>query len=151
MELKAFSKHGIQHVKLTHRFPRSTHTYIVEGFLATEHVTLRNQVLGRYPGFLKGLLKSPSPEVQLLSRVMTKTPGSTTIDNIKYIEELTGLHLLYHNGGQIKAALQVREVPEVDKWRLGLLSVLFDQRSDQYVSQENMEFTNGLIASLCSS
>ena len=108
-------------------------------------------MLGRYPGFIEGLLKSPSPEVQLLSRVMTKTPGSTTRDNIKYIEELTGLNLLYHNGGQIKAALPVREVPEVDKWRLGLLSVLFDQRSVQYVSQENMEFTNGLIASLCSS
>ena len=39
-------------VKLTNRVPRSTHTYLVEGFLATKHVTLRNQVLGRYPGFL---------------------------------------------------------------------------------------------------
>ena len=138
-------------VKLTHRVPRSTYTYIVEGFLATEHVTLRNQVLGRYSGFLMGLLKSPSPEVQLLSRVMKKTPGSVTRDNVKYIEELTGLSLQYHTGAQIKAALPVREVPEGDKWRLGLLSVLFDQRKLQYESQESLEFANGLITSLCSS
>ena len=88
-------------VKLTHRVPRSTHTYIVEGFLATEHVTLRNQVLGRYSAFLQGLLKSPSPEVQLMSRVMIHSPGSNTRDNIRYIEELTGLKLRYHTGAQI--------------------------------------------------
>ena len=137
-------------VKLTHRVPRSTHTYIVEGFLATEHVTLRNQVLGRYSGFLQGLLKSPSPEVQLMSRVMIHSPGSNTRDNIRYIEELTGLKLRYHTGAQIKAALPVMEVPEKEKWRLGLLSVLFDQRKSQYENQENLEFTNGLLNSLCS-
>ena len=34
-------------VKLTHRIPRSTHTYLQEEFFATEHTTLRNWVLGR--------------------------------------------------------------------------------------------------------
>ena len=51
-------------VKLTHRVQRSTYTYIVEGLLAKEHTTMQNQVLGQYPGFLQGLLSSPSPELK---------------------------------------------------------------------------------------
>ena len=137
-------------VKLTHRVPRSTHTYLVEGLLATEHTTLRNQVLGRYPGFLQGLMKSPSPEVQFLVRVMMNTPRSNTRDNINYIQELTGLSARYHAKSQIRAALPVMEVPELEKWRLGLLHVLFDQRKIQYENQQTTEFTNSLIGSLCS-
>ena len=81
---------------------------------------------------------------------MIHSPGSNTRDNIRYIEELTGLKLRYHTGAQIKAALPVMEVPEKEKWRLGLLSVLFEQRKSQYENQENLEFTNGLLNSLCS-
>ena len=114
-------------VKLTHRVPRSTFTYIVEGFLAAEQVTFRNQVLGRYSGFLQGFLKSPSPEVQLLESVMINAPGSNSRNNKQYIEELTGLNLYYHTGAQIKAALTVKEVLEKEKWRLGLSLLLFDQ------------------------
>ena len=41
-------------VKLTHQVPWSTYIYLVEGYLAVDHITLRNQVLGRYPGFVQG-------------------------------------------------------------------------------------------------
>jgi hypothetical protein len=35
-------------VKLVHDVPRSTFTYLVEGFLAKEQTSLRNQILSRY-------------------------------------------------------------------------------------------------------
>ena len=81
---------------------------------------------------------------------MLNTHISNTRDNRRYIEELTGLNLRYHTGSQIKAALPVMEVPEKEKWRLGLLSLLFDQRKVQYENQENLKFINGLLDSLCS-
>ena len=51
-------------VKLTYGFPRNTFTYLVEGFLAADFTSLRNQVLSRYPGFFRNLLNSPSKEVK---------------------------------------------------------------------------------------
>jgi len=50
-------------VKLVYKVPRSTYTYLVEGFLATDYTSLRNQVLSRYLGFFQNLLASPSKEV----------------------------------------------------------------------------------------
>ena len=95
-------------------------------------------------------MKSPSPEVQFLVRVMMNTPRSNTRDNMNYIQELTGLSARYHAKSQIRAALPVMEVPELEKWRLGLLHVLFDQRKNQYENQQTTEFTNSLIGSLYS-
>ena len=137
-------------VKLAYYVPRSTHTYIVEGFLATDHTTLRNQVLGRYPGFLQGLMKSPSPEVQFLVRIMLNTPSSNTRENMRFIEELTGLSARHHTKTQIMASLPVREVPQLEMWRPGLLNLMLQQRKTQYINQQKTEFTNSLIDSLCS-
>ena len=138
-------------VKLTHRVPRSTYTYLVEGYLAVDHITLRNQVLGRYPGFLQGLLTSPSPEVQLLARVVMSTPGSNTRDNINYVNDLTGLNPRYYSSNSIKAALPRLDVPEREQCRLGLLALLFEQRGHQWENQLNQEQTNAMIDSLCNS
>ena len=138
-------------VKLTNRVPRSTFTYLVEGFFASDHITLRNQVLGRYAGFLQGLLTSPSPEVQLLARVVISTPMSTTRNNIDYIKELTGFSPHYYTSAMVKAALPVQNVPDNEKWRLGLLSALIEQRCYQYKNQIKQDQTNLMIDSLCSS
>ena len=56
-------------VKLALNFPRSTFTYLVEGFLAKDHISLRNQVLSRYPSFVQNLLSSPSKEIRLLANI----------------------------------------------------------------------------------
>ena len=50
-------------VKLVYKVPRSTYTYLVEGFLAKDQTSLRNQILSRYPGFYTKLLNSPSKEI----------------------------------------------------------------------------------------
>ena len=54
-------------VKLVFDIPRSTFTYLVEGFFASNHTSLRNQVISRYPGFFRTLLNSPSKEVRIVA------------------------------------------------------------------------------------
>ena len=78
-------------VKLVHQVPRSTYTYLVEGYLAGGETSLRNQVLARVPGFLISLLQSPSAEVRFLSRVALADGGSVTSQNVRYVKKLTGL------------------------------------------------------------
>ena len=53
-------------VKLVYGVPRNTFTYLVEGFLAKDQPSLRNQILSRYPGFYKKLQMSPSKEVRMM-------------------------------------------------------------------------------------
>ena len=65
-------------VKLTFEVPRSTFTYLVEGYLAKDFVSLRNQILGRYPSFFQKLLKSPSKEIRLLANIVGRDPRSNT-------------------------------------------------------------------------
>ena len=137
-------------VKLTHWVPRSTYTYLVEGFLANRHTTLRNQVLGRYPGFLQGLLKSPSPEVQFLARVVLNTPGTTTWDNMRYVEELTGLSPRFQTASQIKVALPVLKVPEKENWRLGLLTSLLKMSKEKHTIVQDSEQITAMTDRLCS-
>ena len=60
-------------VKLVYGVPRSTFTYLVEGYLASEHVSLRKQVLARYLGFFRSLLGSPSKEVEYLLELFSLT------------------------------------------------------------------------------
>ena len=78
-------------VKLVYGVPRSTFTYLVEGYLASEHVSLRNQIIARYPGFFRSLLGSPSKEVRLLARIVQLDPRSTTCSNLRYISQMSDL------------------------------------------------------------
>jgi hypothetical protein len=83
-------------VKLVWEVPRSTFTYLVEGHLAGEQLSLRNQILSWYPGFFRGLLSSPSREVRLLARLVKDDPRSTTCRNLRYIRQMTGLQQAEH-------------------------------------------------------
>ena len=70
-----------------YRVPRSTYTYMVEGFLACSQVSLRIQILSRYPAFYRKLLVSPSREVRMLSKMVSADPRSPTCRNLKYIRK----------------------------------------------------------------
>lgn len=50
-------------VKLTYNVPRSTHTYLVENFLASQFVPIQTELLSRYVKFFKSLQLSHSPEI----------------------------------------------------------------------------------------
>ena len=137
-------------MKLVYGIPRSTFTYLVEGYLAAGQTSLRNQVL-RYSGFFRNLLKSPSREVRLLSRIVASDPRSTTCANLKYVEKLTGLSQpeLY-SSFRIRAALPVKDVPECEKWRLGLLTNLFKLKNERFLRVEDSKSICAMLDSLCS-
>ena len=76
-------------VKLVWGVPRSTFTYLVEGYFAGDQTSLRNQILSRYPGFFRGLLSSPSKEVRILARMVKDDPRSTTCRNLRFLRQKT--------------------------------------------------------------
>ena len=137
-------------VKLVHDIPRSTFTYLVEGYFAKNHVTLRNQVISRYPGFFQGLLNSPSREVKLLANIVSRDPRSNTNKNIKHVEAITGLSPWDFSTSRIKDKLPVLEVPEKELWRLGMMTTLLRLREEKNLLNENTSSICSMVNSLCS-
>ena len=106
-------------VKLVYDIPRSTFTYLVEGYFAAGQTSLRNQVLSRYSGFFRNLLQSPSREVRVLARIVSSDPRSTTCVNLRYLQKLTGL-----DQPQMYSSARVRLAPW-EKIRLRSLDIHF--------------------------
>ena len=138
-------------VKLVFGVPRSTFTYLVEGHLAASYTSLRNQILSRYSGFFRSLLHSPSKEVRLLSRLVSSDPRSSTCLNLRYLSNLTGLSKPeQYSSARIRSALPVKKVPEIEKWRLGLIDSLFKVKSERYLRVEDTKHICAMLDSLCS-
>ena len=138
-------------VKLIHQVPRSTYTYLVEGFLASSQTSLRNQILGRYTAFFRKLLNSPSKEVRILASMVSRDPRSTTCKNLRYLRQVTQLELVEeYSALRIKAALPVKQVPEREEWRLGLLSNLMNLRAEKHLVVQDSKHISDMIDSLCS-
>ena len=138
-------------IKLSYGIPRNTFTYLVEGYFAAGLVTLRHQVISRYPGFFRNLLSSPSKEVRLLSRIVASDPRSTTCTNLRYVESLTGFSQpeLY-SSHRIRASLPRKEVPENETWRLGLISSLMKLKDEKYLRSADSKTICAMLDSLCS-
>ena len=138
-------------VKLAYGLPRSTFTYLVEGYLAADQTSLRNQVLSRYPGFYRNLLSSPSREVRILARVVASDPRSTTCRNLRYLERITNLNQpQFCSALKVREALPVQHVPEKEKWRLGLLSSLMKVKGEKHARVEDMKHICAMLDSLAS-
>ena len=138
-------------VKLTFDVPRSTFTYLVEGFLVSDMASMRNQIMSRYAGFYRKLLNSPSREVRGLVRIVSDDPRSTTCTNMRLLREKTGMSQpQFFSLAKVKAALPVKAVPEAEKWRLGLLTNLFKLRSETYHRVEDTRTICAMIDALCS-
>ena len=138
-------------VKLVHGIPRSSYTYLVEGYFAAGQASLRNQVLSRYPGFFRGLLQSPSKEVRVLARIVETDPRSTTCLNLRYLSQITGLNRpACYSSSKIREALPSKEVPDNEKWRLGLITNLIKLKHERYHQVKDFKHICALIDSLCS-
>ena len=99
-------------VKLIHDVPRSTFTYLVEGFPAQGVPSLRNQVLSRYPAFYRKLKSSPSKEVRMLVNMVSRDPRSITCKNLKYLRDKTNLeHPEMYISYRVRVALPVQTLP----------------------------------------
>ena len=137
-------------VKLCYNVPRNTFTYLVEGWLAADMVSLRNQVFSRYAGFYRRLMSSPSREVRALALMVSNDPRSTTCQNLRLLRELTGLaqpHM--YSSFRVRACLPVQQVPEKEQWRLGLLTSLLQLRVEQHRRAEDTTNICAMIDSLC--
>ena len=108
-------------------------------------------IISRYPGFYRNLLNFPSKEVRVLAKIVSEDPRSTTCSNLRYIERLSGLpQPEKYSSHRVRAALPVREVPEHEKWRLGLMTNLFKLKSERFLRVEDTKSIFAMWDSLCS-
>ena len=131
-------------VKLAWGLPRNTHTYFLD-YLSGGIVSARVDILGRYLGFYRSLLSSPSREVTILARIVAKDIRSTTAKNLRLLElETDGMTWSASNPAVKKKLLQN-----------GSLGGLLEQRDQlRYAGQEDhaqVELIQSLVDSLCSS
>ena len=139
-------------VKLVYGVPRSTYTYLVEGFFASNFTSLRNQILSRYPGFFRKLLHSPSREVRFLAHLVQHDPRSVTCTNLRYLRRISSLEQAeLYSSTRVRCAVPVLVVPEKESWRLGLLTQLMVARSEKFFTNEDSKSKCAMLDSLCNS
>ena len=138
-------------VKLAWNVPRSTHTYLVDNFLGINHLSIKRQLLSRYVKFFKGLLKSKSREVQILSNIVARDVRSVTGRNLRLLETETGLDPWKATSIDIRDNIPISQIPNHDVWRIPLLCRLLYQRQEMATNCENTDQISDLIDSLCSS
>ena len=137
-------------VKLVYNVPRSTHTYLVENFLAKKFVPTRNQVLSGYVTFLHSLINSPNWEVRILARIIRQNHQSVTRTNADYITECSGLSPWDYGKIRIQAELPRCEVTETNLWRVSLLTELFDEQKNRTTAVEDTASIQAWIDAVCS-
>ena len=137
-------------VRRVYRLPVTTFTYLVEGHLAKGFTPLRNQVIGRFPGFYRRLMDSPSVEVRVMAELSAGWAQTVTAVNLAHIATLTSMDPVCDALHQLKAVLPVKEVPVNEQWRLGLLDSLLALRSEKLGKEEDVKRVVSLLSSLCS-
>ena len=136
-------------VKLVWDVPRGCHTYLVDNLLAANFVSTRRQILGRYVKFFKGLLSSRSKEVVLVANIVARDKASVTGRNLEMLREETGLNPWSATPAQIRESLPKAEVPQQDRYRLGLLEKYLSTRKLLESDMGDTKDISGLIDSLC--
>ena len=138
-------------VKLTWDVPRSTHTYLVEDVLAKDFLTVKQQLVGRFIGFFRGLLTSQSPEVQIVANMVGRCALSTTGSNLLKINRETGHDPWVEQSWKIQQSVTRAEVPLQDAFRVQYLKKLITARMDKKSKALETDEIDRLIDSLCSS
>ena len=147
---ESFFKCWNTNVKLVFGIPRSSFTYLVEGFFAEMLTSLRNQIYSRYAAFYRKLLVSASREVQFLAHLVRNDPRSTSCRNLRLLEKKTSLLNPYtFSLEKIKGSLPIKKVPDNEKWRLGLLKTLFKIKDEKMARMESTQDICAMIDSLC--
>ena len=140
-------------VKLAWGVHRGCHTYLLQAVLAPGIPSLRADLLVRYRNFFRGLLTSPSPEVQVAALLAARDLRCSTGSNLALLREETGLDLWTCSVGQLRAALHQAEqvpVPPADAWRVPYMRRLLQERLVHYYSGnlEEEQRVQGLLDSL---
>ena len=108
-------------------------------------------MFSRYGGFVRKLLQSPSKEISFVANMVINDHRSVTCKNLSYLNELTGMNVIYEANWKVRAALPRQHVPESELWRINLLSTFMDIKISKTHSMYNMDKvkTDLFIASLC--
>ena len=137
-------------IKLAWDLPRSTHTYLVESVLASDSLTVKQQLVGRFINFFNTLLVSKSPEIQIVANMAGRCVRATTGSNLIKIGIETGLDPWATPSWRIRNAIGKAEVPVGDGWRGQLLRKLIAARKEMETNSEDTDEVQDLIESLCS-
>ena len=142
-------------IKLAWGVPRATHNYFLD-YLCGGLVSVKRDILGRYAGFYRSLLQSPSREVSILARVAAKDIRTTTARNLRFLEVETG------EGTWATSLIWLREklkeqdpvAPAEDMWRVPYLEKLLEKRDMLLYkgledTDQEVESVQSLIDSLC--
>ena len=140
-------------VKLAWGVHRGCHTYLLQAVLAPGIPSLRADLLVRYRNFFRGLLTSPSPEVQVAALLAARDLRCSTGSNLALLREETGLDPWTCSVGPLRAALHQAEqvpVPPADAWRVPYMRRLLQERLIHYYSgnSEEEQRVQGLLDSL---
>ena len=141
-------------IKLTWDCPRGTRTYLVQQVLASGIPSARTEIMARYTKFFQGLRSSPCREVAVLANLVGRDLRTTTGNNLRQIMELSGGNPWTDSPKCLKAEMarvEVVEVGDMDKWRVGYLGLLLEQRQQwHYMGAEDKEMEiQKLVDSLC--
>ena len=106
-------------------------------------------VLGRYASFYQNMAWGPSREVSLVAELARKDARTTTASNLRYVSSLTSMDCATEDWVKLKAALPIKEVPEKEFWRLGLLDSLLRERAVLEKEGRDLKRVVAMISSLC--
>ena len=138
-------------VKMCWDLPRSTHVVFVEHLLSCGLQSIRQQILTRYVKFFRSLLSSPSKEVAVIARVVSRDASSNTGLNLLNIHLETRLNLKSSPMSKFHDVFFKPSIIEpADSWKLKLLEKYLKIRHDQNVACEDSSYIDKLIHSLCS-
>ena len=119
-------------LKLVWNLPRNCHTYFLDTVLAPPGViSPRVTLLSRFLNFFRGLLDSPSPEVQVLARLGARDIRSYLGANLQHVREEMGLEPWCYGGQRITDELREQncaKILEIDGWRIHHLHKLLAER-----------------------
>ena len=131
--------------------PYNTKTSLVEKYFASDFLSLRRQVLSRYPGFVKKLLNAPSNEIRFLTRIAMSDKRSVVCRNIMYLNQVSKLDVMSECKQKLREAMPCQSEETLEPWRISLLTTFLDIRINRRYDQFNLSqlHVKSMIDSLC--
>ena len=119
--------------------------------MANNFSSLKKQILSRYTTFFQSLFTSASKEVRHLARIVSRDARSTVYQNVKLIEQISGLSPWDCSKCQITENILKAVIPGNNEWRLSLLKKMLATRMENESNMEDTEKLSKMIDSLCNS
>ena len=129
-------------MKLAWNLPRGCRSYLLQTVLPPTTVSMKVKLLTRFRSFFRGLLVSPSREVQVIARLAARDMRSTLGSNLALIREMTGLDPWVAAPSHLRQALvtaETTEVPAGEEWRVQYLHKLLELRLQSHYSGQQEE------------